>query len=141
MGQLLEKWGGGYDNTETITLELSEENTKSFKCLGVENRSERKKTDILHYYSPNETINVIQNKYYILTKGKFPFDDYKDLYEHSNQLYEFVKDGKTIYAKIVGFDNSCNEGQVNKYGNCKVYIQESNPIKQQLSHKPNNINV
>jgi len=55
-----------------------------------------------------------------LNSGKFPLTDYTDLYEHSNQTY-CIGD-KTV--KIIGFNNSCISGQLNKYGNGEIIVEE-----------------
>lgn len=47
-----------------------------------------------------------------LEYGKFPLNDYKDLYEHSNTLHTI--DGKTI--ELVEFNNSCYIEYVEIYG-------------------------
>jgi hypothetical protein len=58
---------------------------------------------------------------YTLTDGKFPFTDYKDLFEKSG-LYHTFND--TIRIKIVGFDISCQAGTVNKYGIGTITVEK-----------------
>ena len=53
-----------------------------------------------------------------LTSGRFPLTDYKDMYEHSKQTH--CIGNKTV--KIIGFDNSCIAGQLNKYGNGHIIV-------------------
>ena len=55
-----------------------------------------------------------------LNSGKFPLTDYTDLYEHSNKTH-CIGD-KTV--KIVAFDVSCVERQLNKYGNAHIIVEE-----------------
>jgi hypothetical protein len=59
-----------------------------------------------------------------LNSGKFPLTDYKDLYEHSKQTHCIAD--KTL--KIIGFNNSCMEGQLNKYGNGHIIVEEVVPV-------------
>ena len=50
--------GGDNDKIDTITLELSDENNRSFKCLGVENESER---ELDNEMSEDENFNEKRN--------------------------------------------------------------------------------
>jgi hypothetical protein len=59
---------------------------------------------------------------YELTDGKFPLTDYKDLFEKSNMYHTL---NNAIKIKIIGFDNSCQEGQINKFGNCHITVEKA----------------
>jgi hypothetical protein len=55
-----------------------------------------------------------------LTSGKFPLNNYRNLYNRSNMTH--VIGGKTV--RIVGFSNDCQEGELNKYGGCQIRVIE-----------------
>ena len=59
---------------------------------------------------------------YKLTDGKFPLTDYTDEFSESG-LYHTL-DGN-IKVKIIGFKNSCEEGDLNKYGPCKIIVEKA----------------
>ena len=61
------------------------------------------------------------NTQYELTAGKFPLTDYNDLFSKS-KLYHTLNEN--IEVKITGFDNSCQEGQINKYGSCQITVEK-----------------
>jgi hypothetical protein len=61
------------------------------------------------------------NTEYVLTGGKFPLTDYKDMFSKSG-LYHTLNDN--IKVKITGFNNSCQEGQINKYGSCNITVEK-----------------
>ena len=61
------------------------------------------------------------NTEYVLTDGKFPLTDYKDMFSNSG-LYHTLNDN--IKVKITGFDNSCQKGEINKYGSCNIIVEK-----------------
>ena len=96
------------------TLELTNESPPfNFKSLGIRDRSTGE------YKSSNDfPINTT----YELTDGKFPLTDYKDLFKESNMYHTLNND---IKIKITGFDNSCQEGQINKFGKCHITVEKA----------------
>lgn len=58
--------------------------------------------------------------------GKFPLDDYKDLYENSKTYHTLMvlSEEEPIKVKITGFDNSCKKTDLNKFGNCKITVEK-----------------
>ena len=53
--------------------------------------------------------------------GKFPLTDHKDLYEHSGLFYT-INDKK---VKLMGFDISCVENKLGKYGDPIIEVSEA----------------
>ena len=95
------------------TLELiSDSSPFRFKSLGVYNRE----TQLF-----DQSAEFPTNTEYELTAGKFPLTDYKDLFNKSG-LYHTLN--RNIEVKIIRFDNSCLEGQINKYGSCKITVEK-----------------
>jgi hypothetical protein len=95
------------------TLELiSNSPPYRFKSLGVYNPETRGFNASTHFPITTE---------YVLTDGKFPLTDYKDMFSKSG-LYHTLNDA--IKVKITGFDNSCQEGQINKYGSCNITVEK-----------------
>ena len=73
--------------------------------------------------------NIVDNKFpkdklYVLRDGKFPLTDYKDMFSKSNLYHRLDVIDNNIKVKITGFDNSCQEGQINKYGSCKITVEK-----------------
>ena len=58
-----------------------------------------------------------------MTDGKFPLTDYKDEFSESG-LYHTLNGN--IKVKIIGFNGSCEEGDINKYGPCKIIVERAN---------------
>ena len=95
------------------TLELiTDSSPYRFKSLGV-----------IDYESGgfNASTDFPINTEYVLTDGKFPLTDYKDMFSKSG-LYHTLNNN--IKVKITGFDNSCQEGQINQYGSCKITVEK-----------------
>ena len=57
-----------------------------------------------------------------MTDGKFPLTDYTDEFSESG-LYHTLNGN--IKVKIIGFKNSCEEGDLNKYGPCKIIVEKA----------------
>jgi len=83
----------------------------TFICLGIYNEFTEKYEEST-LFTINTTIT--------LNSGKFPLTDYTDLYEHSNHIHYI---GDKI-VKIIGFNVSCIEGQLNKYGKGEITVEE-----------------
>jgi hypothetical protein len=95
------------------TLELiSNSSPWRFKSLGVRNTESNESAVSTDFPKDTE---------YTLTEGKFPLTDYKDMFSESG-LYHTLNNN--IEVKITGFDNSCQEGQINKYGSCKITVEK-----------------
>jgi hypothetical protein len=58
-----------------------------------------------------------------LTSGKFPLNDYMNLYHKSKMTHTIG--GKKV--RIIGFTNSCEEGELNKYGSCTIKVVADSP--------------
>jgi hypothetical protein len=82
-----------------------------FRSLGIYN-------DLSEKYEESTLFPI--NTTITLNSGKFPLIDYKDMYEHSNQTH-CIGD-KTV--NIIAFNNSCISGQLNKYGNGEIIVEE-----------------
>lgn len=83
----------------------------TFISLGIYN-------DLLEKYE--ESTLFPRNTTITLNSGKFPLSDYTDLYENSNQTH--CIGNKTV--KLVAFNVSCVEKQLNKYGNAHIIVEE-----------------
>jgi hypothetical protein len=79
-----------------------------FESLGVED---------FNTYQYSESTLFPKETRVELTSGKFPLNDYTNVYK-SNKTH--VIGGKTV--RIVAFTNECEEGKLNKYGNCKILV-------------------
>jgi hypothetical protein len=108
------------------TLELLEREDESspfkFKSLGIiktDYEPDEVKTES-NIYKPSNDFPI--DTTYELTDGKFPLTDYKDLFEKSNKYHTLNND---IKIKIIGFDNSCQEGQINKFGKCHITVEKA----------------
>ena len=98
-------------NVETI-LELQNDSAPyTFKSLGIYN--ERTK-------NYDESTLFPKNIIVTLTSGKFPLNSYLDNYDKSKLTHTIG--GKVV--KINGFKNSCEEGKINKFGNCRIIVFE-----------------
>ena len=98
------------------TLELiTDSSPYKFKSLGVQDEVTGKYVDTGDF--------KIDDTKYELTDGKFPLTDYKDEFSQSG-LYHTL-DGN-IKVKIVGFNGSCEEGDINKYGPCRIIVEKVN---------------
>jgi len=97
------------------TLELiNDSRPYKFKSLGIFNEN-----DV--YVGSSDDFKI--NTEYQLTDGKFPLTDYKDEFSESG-LYHTLNGN--IKVKIVGFNGSCEEGDINKYGPCKIIVERAN---------------
>ena len=96
------------------TLELLTESPPyKFKSLGILDDEDRFIGSSDDFKKDNE---------YKLTDGKFPLTDYTDEFSESG-LYHTL-DGN-IKVKIIGFKNSCEEGDLNKYSPCKIIVEKA----------------
>jgi hypothetical protein len=96
------------------TLELITDSPPyKFKSLGILDDEDRFIGSSDDFKKDNE---------YKLTDGKFPLTDYTDEFSESG-LYHTL-DGN-IKVKIIGFKNSCEEGDLNKYGPCKIIVEKA----------------
>jgi hypothetical protein len=97
------------------TLELiNDSRPYKFKSLGIFNEN-----DV--YVGSSDDFKI--NTEYELTDGKFPLTDYKDEFSESG-LYHTLNGN--IKVKIIGFNGSCEEGDINKYGPCKIIVERAN---------------
>ena len=97
------------------TLELiTDSRPYKFKILGIFNEQDVYVGSSDDFKKDNE---------YELTDGKFPLTDYTDEFSESG-LYHTL-DGN-IKVKIVGFNGSCEEGDINKYGPCRIIVEKVN---------------
>ena len=97
------------------TLELiNDSRPYKFKSLGIFNEN-----DV--YVGSSDDFKI--NTEYQLTDGKFPLTDYKDEFSESG-LYHTLNGN--IKVKIIGFNGSCEEGEINKYGPCKIIVERAN---------------
>ena len=97
------------------TLELITDSPPyKFKSLGILDDEDRFIGSSDDFKKDNE---------YKLTDGKFPLTDYTDEFSESG-LYHTL-DGN-IKVKIVGFNGSCEEGDINKYGPCRIIVEKVN---------------
>ena len=97
------------------TLELiTDSRPYKFKSLGIFNEQDVYVGSSDDFKKDNE---------YELTDGKFPLTDYTDEFSESG-LYHTL-DGN-IKVKIVGFNGSCEEGDINKYGPCRIIVEKVN---------------
>ena len=97
------------------TLELiTDSRPYKFKSLGIFNEEDVYVGSSDDFKKDNE---------YELTDGKFPLTDYTDEFSESG-LYHTL-DGN-IKVKIVGFNGSCEEGDINKYGPCRIIVEKVN---------------
>ena len=95
------------------TLELTNPSPPyTFKSLGVQNKDPGAFGVSSDF--PNGNI-------YELTEGKFPLSNYKDMFSESGLYHTLNED---IKVKITGFDNSCQEGKINKFGSCKITVEK-----------------
>ena len=98
------------------TLELiTDSSPYKFKSLGVLDEETGKYVDTGDF--------KIDDTKYELTDGKFPLTDYKDEFSESG-LYHMLNGN--IKVKIVGFNGSCEEGDINKYGPCRIIVEKVN---------------
>jgi hypothetical protein len=98
------------------TLELITDSPPyKFKSLGVRNSD----TDDTGIYGDSNDFKK-DNKYE-LTDGKFPLTDYTDNFSESG-LYHTLNGN--IKVKIDGFNGSCEEGDINKYGSCQIIVEK-----------------
>jgi hypothetical protein len=96
------------------TLELITDSPPyKFKSLGILDDEDRFVGSSDDFKKDNE---------YKLTDGKFPLTDYTDEFSESG-LYHTL-DGN-IKVKIIGFKNSCEEGDLNKYGPCRIIVEKA----------------
>ena len=112
------------------TLELiTDSSPYKFKSLGIFNEQ-----DV--YVGSSDDFPTDDNKYYELTDGKFPLTDYTDAFSESG-LYHTL-DGN-IKVKIVSFNGSCEEGEINKYGPCRIIVEKVNQSNQAGGRKKRNL--
>ena len=98
------------------TLELiTDSSPYKFKSLGVQDEVTGKYVDTGDF--------KIDDTKYELTDGKFPLTDYKDEFSQSG-LYHTLNGN--IKVKIIGFNGSCEEGDINKYGSCQIIVEKVN---------------
>lgn len=93
------------------SLQLISQKEKTFKSIGCFNHSTNSYDESTLF--PKETT-------VILTGGKFPLTDYKDLYKHSEKYY--IMNNKQV--KLIGFCISCVKNKVNKYGTPTILVSE-----------------
>jgi hypothetical protein len=93
------------------TLTLKSLENKEFESIGCMNRTTDEYDESTLF--PKGTIVK-------LTDGKFPFTDYKDLYEHSGSYYKM---GNTN-VKLVGFCISSTENNLEQYGPPTIVVTE-----------------
>ena len=99
------------------TLELiNDSRPYKFKSLGIFNEN-----DV--YVGSSDDFPTDDNKYYELTDGKFPLTDYTDAFSESG-LYHTLD--RNIKVKIISFNGSCEEGEINKYGPCRIIVERAN---------------
>ena len=99
------------------TLELiTDSRPYKFKSLGIFNEN-----DV--YVGSSDDFPTDDNKYYELTDGKFPLTDYTDAFSESG-LYHMLNGN--IKVKIISFNGSCEEGDINKYGPCRIIVEKVN---------------
>ena len=99
------------------TLELiTDSRPYKFKSLGIFNEN-----DV--YVGSSDDFPTDDNKYYELTDGKFPLTDYTDAFSESG-LYHTLD--RNIKVKIISFNGSCEEGEINKYGPCRIIVERAN---------------
>jgi hypothetical protein len=55
--------------------------------------------------------------------GKFPLNDYNDLFDKTGVPHTL----DNVPVRLIGFDNSCQVGQVGKFGNCKIRVEKIIP--------------
>ena len=100
------------------TLELiTDSSPYKFKSLGVRNFD----TDDTGIYGDSDDFK--KDTVYELTDGKFPLTDYKDQFSESKKYHML---NGNIKVKIIRFDNSCIEGEINKYGPCQIKVERAN---------------
>lgn len=110
------------------TLELITDSPPyKFKSLGILDDEDRFVGSSDDFKKDNE---------YKLTDGKFPLTDYTDEFSESG-LYHTL-DGN-IKVKIISFKNSCEEGDLNKYGPCKIIVEKANQSNQAGGRKKRNL--
>jgi hypothetical protein len=98
------------------TLELiTDSSPYKFKSLGVRNSD----TDDTGKYGDSDDFKI--GTEYELTDGKFPLTDYTDKFSESG-LYHTLNGN--IKVKIVKFNGSCEEGDINKYGSCQIIVEK-----------------
>ena len=96
------------------TLELiTDSSPYKFKSLGILDDEDKFVGSSDDFKKDNE---------YELTDGKFPLTDYTDEFSESG-LYHTLNGN--IKVKIIGFKNSCEEGDLNKYGPCKIIVERA----------------
>ena len=97
------------------TLELiTDSRPYKFKSLGIFNEN-----DV--YVGSSDDFKI--NTEYELTDGKFPLTDYTDAFSESG-LYHTLD--RNIKVKIISFNGSCEEGEINKYGPCRIIVERAN---------------
>lgn len=97
------------------TLELiTDSRPYKFKSLGIFNEN-----DV--YVGSSDDFKI--NTEYELTDGKFPLTDYTDAFSESG-LYHTLNGN--IKVKIISFNGSCEEGEINKYGPCRIIVERAN---------------
>jgi len=97
------------------TLELITDSPPyKFKSLGIFNEN-----DV--YVGSSDDFKI--NTEYQLTDGKFPLTDYTDAFSESG-LYHTLD--RNIKVKIISFNGSCEEGEINKYGPCRIIVERAN---------------
>ena len=103
------------------TLELiNDSRPYKFKSLGIFNENDE-------YVGSSDDFPTDDNKYYELTDGKFPLTDYTDAFSESG-LYHTLNGN--IKVKIIRFNGSCEEGEINKYGPCRIIVERANQSNQ-----------
>jgi hypothetical protein len=55
--------------------------------------------------------------------GKFPLNDYKDLFNKTGLPHTL----DSVPVRLIGFNNSCQVGQVGKYGSCQIKVEKIIP--------------
>jgi hypothetical protein len=112
----------------TITMDEMEsmEDNPTLEYVGFENGKHTFKSlgvlDVRMENGPSVSTLFPIGDTVILEEGKFPLTDYKDLYEHSQTTHKIS--GKTV--GIIGFDVSCHDGKLNKFGMCQITVKEIN---------------
>ena len=96
------------------TLELiTDSRPYKFKSLGIFNEQDVYVGSSDDFKKDNE---------YELTDGKFPLTDYTDEFSESG-LYHMLNGN--IKVKIISFNGSCEEGDINKYGPCRIIVEKA----------------
>ena len=93
------------------TLEyISNSSPPQFKSIGIMDQMTRKFGESSDF--PIGTVYTLG--------GKFPLNDYMDLFDTTGVPHTL----DNVPVKLIGFDNSCQVGQVGKYGSCQIMVKK-----------------